>query len=146
MSKEHQNLAFQLVTAERKRQVSKGYDDIHDDTQPSNNLAHKSAYYLILENPLQQTTANKIYPYGEKKPPRRNQLDHAIRGAALAVAEVERLLRLGMVQTEDEPEVEPDPENRTETDQKKANWDADHIADKATTEDGTQETATVAAS
>ncbi len=109
--------AIDLIAAERDRQMEKGYDAAHDDGQENGQLAHKSQYYLSLDNPNPQHQAQPAdhYPYGEERPKLRNRLDHAIRAGALAAAEVDRLLRLGLTQTVEEPDNETDTDEEDST-------------------------------
>ena len=85
------------VQAERDRQIAKGYDAAHDDEATEGQLAEVAGMVMLSQHSvhgaLSQSRAAADYILNEWGEDRRKQL---LIAAALLVAEVERLDRMGL--------------------------------------------------
>jgi len=100
--------AAQDVLAERAaQQAREGYDDEHDDSHPTGDLALAGASYALSDQPkFSGATVTQPPPYwpwsfADWKPKDRRR--DLVRGAALLLAEIERLDRAAAVKVEPGP-------------------------------------------
>lgn len=90
--------ALQLVNEERTKQLQRGYDRDHDAAHRTGAIALAAAAMAMRSASESgvDAKASIVWPWPEQMPKRESALRDAVIAAALAVAEVERLLSDGM--------------------------------------------------
>lgn len=81
--------ALDLIAAERKRQISKGYDAAHEDGA----LAAAAASFAAVEGKRTVRFALDLWPFSGGYDTERTGLENLVCAGALIVAEIERLQR-----------------------------------------------------
>jgi|SRR5690606_29838756 len=95
--------AIELITEERKKQISKGYTAEHDDTHIAEEIADCAALYALSDDAIDfinEQWGDDMqlhfwrFDLPSYKPTPNNRIKQLTKAAAMLVAEIERLQRL----------------------------------------------------